>query len=656
MRRWKTIAAVTTVALIAVPLGNQRASAASTVLGTFDIGPGNLYDAGHPTPVIGGPLPLKITLPTGSAGQAITLSNVSGGVTQGVNAAGGPDGGYDPSLAMDIDPLDGISGIKADPGLGGFLGGVFTSDAEPADPAPTALDYTAATKTLTPNDPSYTPGLDQVFFMGDGLTGTSVGQTQQFVVPAGATTLWLGVVDAGYYQGAPISTEGNTGGFNATIGLQPFRQASPLAAITVTEKTQGSPSAITSMTELQASVVGDACTNGDEPDPAVRSLATGQLLAYPYVLFDNFSTPTTDAAGKQHYTFEFRSGLPGDMSIELDCGGQSIGSAPYTVKGNRYVGLGDSYSAGEGDAESTFLPGTTFPAKDKTHSTTGCHRSIKGWEPAVAAYERLNGDNWTFAACSGGVVDDLYDMNVSYTRFGETELPQLLAVTSATKLVTMTMGGNDVGFQAILSDCLFDTALQAPGRPDCRAAKRAAYKTATAGIASLTAGIPVSGLAQGSKSLSAVYVDIAERMAPGGTLVVAGYPRLFGTNQFSYGTNQLCTVGAPFHLDSLSITYADAKWIDSVTDQGDQIISDQIDRANAQLKLNHSTQTVVMAKTVDSKFHGHRLCDSGTSHINGAIFALTGSYPEQISFHPNANGQADYAAAVEAALPRQRLG
>jgi hypothetical protein len=346
-----------------------------------------------------------------------------------------------------------------------FLGGVFTSDAEPADPAPAALDYTSSTGTLTPSDASYAPSLNQVFFMGDGLTGNNAGETQQFVVPAGATTLWLGVVDAGFYQGAPISTEGNVGGFNATVGIQPFVPANSKATITVTEKTQGAPSAITSETALQASVVGDRCANGNEPDPAVRDLATGQLLSYPYVLFDNFSTPTADASGKQHYTFEFRSGLPGDMAIELDCAGQAIGSTSYTMTGNAYVGLGDSYSSGEGDAQGTFLPGTIFPATDGSDSSTGCHRSTKGWEATVAAYERLDGDHWTFAACSGAAVDQLYDINDSYTRFGETELPQLLAVTANAKLVALSVGGNDVGFQAILTDCAFDTFYQSTAGP-----------------------------------------------------------------------------------------------------------------------------------------------------------------------------------------------
>ncbi|HEY3242752.1 MAG TPA: hypothetical protein VGM03_05305 [Phycisphaerae bacterium] len=39
------------------------------------------------------------------------------------------------------------------------------------------------------------PGLRQPFFIGDGLTGTGSGAVQQFLVPDGATRLFLGTID-----------------------------------------------------------------------------------------------------------------------------------------------------------------------------------------------------------------------------------------------------------------------------------------------------------------------------------------------------------------------------------------------------------------------------------------------------------------------------
>lgn len=71
---------------------------------------------------------------------------------------------------------------------------------------PASLDYTdPANLTLA----SYTPGLGQIFFIGDGLT--DLGATQQFLAPTGATRLFLAVADS---IGA---STGNPGGFTVSF-------------------------------------------------------------------------------------------------------------------------------------------------------------------------------------------------------------------------------------------------------------------------------------------------------------------------------------------------------------------------------------------------------------------------------------------------------
>jgi hypothetical protein len=71
------------------------------------------------------------------------------------------------------------------------LVGVFLGSEQPdLTPAPETLDFSVpgAVDYLT-----LSPGLKQVFFMGDGLASGSVEQT--VVVPAGASRLYLGTVD-----------------------------------------------------------------------------------------------------------------------------------------------------------------------------------------------------------------------------------------------------------------------------------------------------------------------------------------------------------------------------------------------------------------------------------------------------------------------------
>jgi hypothetical protein len=61
-----------------------------------------------------------------------------------------------------------------------------------------------------------------VFFIGDGRTGSGTGAVQQFIVPAGATRLFLGTVDG-------FGWNTNSGAFSVQVNA-PAGGASPLAA------------------------------------------------------------------------------------------------------------------------------------------------------------------------------------------------------------------------------------------------------------------------------------------------------------------------------------------------------------------------------------------------------------------------------------------
>jgi PEP-CTERM motif len=68
------------------------------------------------------------------------------------------------------------------------LVGVF--DPTNVGPAPAAISPAVMNFT------SISPLRGQVFFIGDGLTGTGSGTRQQFIVPVGATRLYFAAVDA----------------------------------------------------------------------------------------------------------------------------------------------------------------------------------------------------------------------------------------------------------------------------------------------------------------------------------------------------------------------------------------------------------------------------------------------------------------------------
>ena len=88
--------------------------------------------------------------------------------------------------------------------------GVFLGTATPtAATQPASLNFQSGL-----NFASLSPGIGQMFWIGDGLTGTGSGATQVFSAPTGATRLYLGTVDG-------FGWNNNTGGYNVTINYQP---------------------------------------------------------------------------------------------------------------------------------------------------------------------------------------------------------------------------------------------------------------------------------------------------------------------------------------------------------------------------------------------------------------------------------------------------
>ncbi|WKX69318.1 SGNH/GDSL hydrolase family protein [Streptomyces sp. XD-27] len=152
--------------------------------------------------------------------------------------------------------------------------------------------------------------------------------------------------------------------------------------------------------------------------------------------------------------------------------------------------LGDSYSSGE--ANPPYDPGTG--------SRTGCHRSAGGW-PRLLGQNNQSFKRVKHIACSGATTAALNG------RF-KGEIPQLeslakLKGTDEPAYVTMSMGGNDVGFAPILKDCYLHNCVR-DGTVAQAAARIDALRT----------------------RLVSDYKRIQDT-APNATVVIVGYPRLF---------------------------------------------------------------------------------------------------------------------------------
>jgi hypothetical protein len=144
-----------------------------------------------------------------AADQYISFATVGGmpGVTGtwGCCGAGGGMNGPDGLAgATNINSTGMLSGI-VDSAHSFFLAGVFLTDALPGA-APASLNFSPAPAGVGENFTSLSPALGQLFFIGDRLTGTGSGKTQQFYAPTTATRLSLGVADAQGFMGNEDST------------------------------------------------------------------------------------------------------------------------------------------------------------------------------------------------------------------------------------------------------------------------------------------------------------------------------------------------------------------------------------------------------------------------------------------------------------------
>src|SRR6266704_3855668 len=179
----------------------------------------NIYEAGRTPPAPGGGgggvWPASITS-SAPLGYVILFTNVTGGISlsSSLGVLNNADGNT--SFSTDISPFGGISGIRSD--ASGFLAGVFLGPAEPMDPAPATLDFGAS--GLGTSFLSLSPQTGQLFFIGDGRTGTGSGAIQQFFVPPTATGLYLGFADAPNYMGLPGQYQDNVGSLKVSFRIQ----------------------------------------------------------------------------------------------------------------------------------------------------------------------------------------------------------------------------------------------------------------------------------------------------------------------------------------------------------------------------------------------------------------------------------------------------
>jgi lysophospholipase L1-like esterase len=237
-------------------------------------------------------------------------------------------------------------------------------------------------------------------------------------------------------------------------------------------------------------------------------------------------------------------------------------AVPASAAGSvRYVALGDSYSSGTGTGQ-------------YDSSSGSCYRSPLAYPSLWTSAHQVAA--FSFVACSGATTDDVLSTQVA-------------ALDSTTTLVTVSVGGNDVGFADVVTTCTIGSD------QDCANA----VQQAETAVRDTLPG-----------KLDQTYAAIRDA-APSASVVVMGYPRLFATG----------------------ICWLSASKRNALNSAADLLATTIAGRA----AVAHFT-------FVDgrSAFAGHGIC-AASPWINGVTLPVTDSY------HPNRAGHADgYLPALDA--------
>ncbi|WP_042402147.1 SGNH/GDSL hydrolase family protein [Streptacidiphilus carbonis] len=121
-------------------------------------------------------------------------------------------------------------------------------------------------------------------------------------------------------------------------------------------------------------------------------------------------------------------------AVGLTQSSRDDGTAPV----GPYVALGDSYTSGPD------IP-------DQNGTPLGCDRSSQNYPALVAAALKLQPAQITDRSCSGATTADLAGQQ---STGNGTNPAQFSALTSETRLVTLGIGGNDIGFSSLLTRCV----------------------------------------------------------------------------------------------------------------------------------------------------------------------------------------------------------
>lgn len=317
-------------------------------------------------------------------------------------------------------------------------------------------------------------------------------------------------------------------------------------------------------------------------------------------------------------SFEATTNTPANDGVYLLAPSASIQSL------TDYVALGDSYTSGEGAFN--YIAGTDT-------EDNRCHLSINSY-PMLLTRDLFSQAGGHSVACSGAVIKDLASDDDSYVgqvrnvhnlaglKSGEAQL--LESVESnyipgyvaqhrfvkrwQPKIITVSVGGNDIGFGEILKQCVVPKVSFSDNEQDCFAS----YEDRREILDLIDKTIP---------RWASLYKQL-QKQSPESKIYSIGYPELADEN----GN---CAINV--HLSKKEIGFS----TELVT-----YLNNAIQKASADANVNYVDISKALA--------GYRLCETASHNV--AVNGLTAGTDKYIlgseSYHPNALGHSLIEQAI----------
>lgn len=280
-------------------------------------------------------------------------------------------------------------------------------------------------------------------------------------------------------------------------------------------------------------------------------------------------------------------------------------AAPASAAPNGYLALGDSYATGQaiGGAKG---------------ADPACLQSPASYPSQIAADFGLA---LTDNTCSGAVLDDVF----STSSAGRP--PQAGAPADSIGLITLSMGGNDLGFRSVLTNCL---AVSATG-PITDGAASCREKHTSGGVDDIVQKLTNEVTPKFEATLAKLRTTY-----PKARILVVGYLPLMPDAAHTPAGG--CFQKLSLQGTTFPFVTTDLEWMHSVQ----RTVDLQFQQAAENTGVEYLSQLTTAAD--------HTVCSaSGQPYIGSLeLQGLSGATPQ--SFHPNAAGLKATGQAVAAAL------